>query len=152
MKVYKQKESKKLYERAKKVIPGSPFCQEGGVYGHYSVSVPARGNPIYFSRSDGSRFWDVDGNEYIDYVCAYGPMILGYNHPVVDEAAKEQYVKGNTVSLAAPVMVELAETLVDMVSIADWAFFAKNGADPTNLSVMVARAATGRKKVIVFEG
>jgi len=61
-------------------------------------------------------------------------------------------VKGNTVSLSAPVMAELAEELVDMVSIAEWAFFAKNGADPTNLSVMVARAATGRKKVIVFEG
>jgi len=152
MKVYDQSKSRELFERAKKVIPGSPFCPEGGVYGHYSVSVPARGNPVYFSRSQGSRFWDVDGNEYVDYICAYGPMILGYNHPVVDRAAREQYAKGNTVSLSAPVMVDLAETLVDMVSIADWAFFAKNGADPTNLSVMVARAATGRKKVIVFQG
>lgn len=152
MKIYGQEKSRELLERAKKVIPGSPFCPEGGVYGHYSVSVPASGNPVYFSKSEGSKFWDLDGNEYIDYMCAYGPMILGYNHPAVDEAAREQYVKGNTVSLAAPVMVELAEELVDMVSIADWAFFAKNGADPTNLSVMVARAATGRKKIIVFEG
>ena len=152
MKVYDQKKSREWLERARKVIPGSPFCPEGGVYGHYSVSVPAHGNPVYFTRSEGSRFWDVDGNEYVDYVCAYGPMILGYNHPAVDEAARRQYATGNTVSLSAPVMVELAEELVDMVSIADWAFFAKNGADPTNLSVMVARAATGRKKVIVFQG
>jgi len=152
MKVYDQKESQKLLERAKKVIPGSPLCPDGGMYGHYSVSVPARGNPIYFSRAEGSRFWDVDGNEYVDYMCAYGPMILGYNHEAVDEAARQQYRKGNTVSLASPVMVELAEQLVDMVSIADWAFFAKNGADPTNLAVMVARAATGRKNILMFDG
>ena len=151
MKIFDQGKSQELFDRAKKVIPGSLFCPEGGVYGHYSVSATAPGNPVYFSKSEGSRFWDVDGNEYVDYVCAYGPMILGYNHPAVEEAAREQYVKGNTVSLSAPVMIDLAEELVDMVSIADWAFFAKNGADPTNLSVMVARAATGRKKVIVFE-
>ncbi len=152
MKTFDQSKSRELLDRAKKVIPGTMFCPEGGVYGHYSVSATAPGNPVYFSKSEGSRFWDVDGNEYVDYVCAYGPMILGYNHPAVEEAAREQYVKGNTVSLSAPVMIDLAEELVDMVSIADWAFFAKNGADPTNLSVMVARAATGRKKVIVFEG
>lgn len=152
MRLYEQTESRKFHERAKKVIPGSPLCPEGGMYGHYSVSVPARGNPIYFSRAEGAHFWDVDGNEYIDYMCAYGPMILGYNHPGVDEAARDQYRRGNTVSLAAPVMVELAETLVGMVSIADWAVFAKNGADPTNLAVMVARAETGRKKIVMFEG
>lgn len=152
MKTYRQTKSQKLFERAKKVVPGSPLCPEGGMYGHYSVSVSARGNPIYFSRAKGARFWDVDGNEYVDYMCAYGPMIVGYNHPAVDQAARRQYEKGNTVSLASPVLVELAERLVDMVPIADWAFFAKNGADPTNLSVMVARAATGRKKILKFEG
>ncbi len=152
MKIYRQETSRSLYERAKKVIPGCPFCPEGGMYGHYSTSVSARGNPVYFSTSRGSRFVDVDGNEYIDYMCAYGPMILGYNHPAVDQAAREQYLKGNTVSLASPVMVELAELLVEMVSIADWAFFSKNGADPTNLSVMAARAATGRKKIVAIEG
>ncbi len=152
MELYRQTNSRSLYERAKKVIPGCPVCPDGGMYGHYSTSVWARGNPIYFSRSEGSRFWDVDGNEYIDYMCAYGPMILGYNHPVVDAAAMAQYKKGNTVSLASPVMIELAELLVDMVSIADWAFFSKNGADPTNLSVMVARAATGREKIIAIDG
>ncbi|MFO7962856.1 MAG: aminotransferase class III-fold pyridoxal phosphate-dependent enzyme [Desulfobacterales bacterium] len=152
MEPYRQTQSQSLYERAKKVIPGCPFCPDGGIYGHYSTSVWARGNPVYFSRSEGSRFWDVDGNSYIDYMCAYGPMILGYNHPVVDAAALDQYKKGNTVSLASPVMIELAELLVDMVSIADWAFFSKNGADPTNLSVMTARASTGRKIIVAVEG
>lgn len=152
MKLYNQKKSQTLFERAKKAIPGSPFNPEGGMYGHYSISVSARNNPIYFSKSKGSRFWDVDGNEYVDYMCAYGPMILGYNHPSVDAAAMAQFKNGNTVSLASPVMVELAELLVDMVSIADWAFFSKNGADPTSLSTMVARAATGREKIVAIQG
>jgi glutamate-1-semialdehyde 2,1-aminomutase len=129
-----------MYARAKDVIPG-------GIYGHYGYSVRETG-PTFFSRSEGAHFWDVDGNEYIDYMCAYGPMILGYNHPVVDEAAQAQYRKGNTVSLAAPVMVELAELLVDMVSAADWALFGKNGGDATSLAVMIARAATGREKIV----
>lgn len=152
MKVFEQKESHRWFERASRVVAGSPFCPAGGMYGHYSVSVSARGNPIYFSRARGARFWDVDGNEYVDYVCAYGPMVLGYGHPKVDEAARRQLDKGNTVSLAPAVMVELAERLVEYVTVADWAFFAKNGADATNLAVMVARAATGRKKVVRFRG
>ena len=68
-----------LLERAKEVIPG-------GVFGHYGFSV-REGSPSFFSRAQGARFWDVDDNEYVDLMCAYGPMILGYNHPVVDEAA-----------------------------------------------------------------
>ena len=81
-------------------------------------------------------------------MCAYGPAILGYNHPEVDEAAKSQYDLGNTVSLASPVMVDLATTLVDMVDAADWALFGKNGGDSTNLAVMIARAATGKEKIL----
>jgi len=108
--------------------------------------------PLYFSKAEGSHFVDVDGNKFIDYMCAYGPSILGYNHPVVDAAAKEQVNRGNTVTLSSPVMVELAEKLVELVTIADWAFFAKNGGDVTNLSILVARAATGRKKIIKING
>jgi len=145
MKSYNQDKSQKLYKRAKRVIPG-------GLYGHYRLGLSGPIAPIYFSKSEGAKFWDVDGNPYTDYVCAYGPMILGYNHPKIDEAARKQYEKGNTVSLASPVMVELSEALVELVPIADWAFFAKNGGDTTNLSIMVARAATGRKKIIKING
>ena len=130
--------SDETFERAKAVIPG-------GISGHYGSFVRKNG-PKFFSKSEGSRFWDVDGNEYIDLMCAYGPMVLGYNHPVVNEAALEQLKYGNTVSLASPVMVDLAETLVDMVDAADWAMFSKNGGDATAQSVLIARAATGRKK------
>ncbi len=136
--------SKELYERAKAVIPK-------GLYGHYGFAVTDE-SPLFFQSSSGSRFVDIDGNEYIDWMCAYGPMILGYNHPAVEEAAAKQMQAGNTVSLASPVLVELAEELVDLVSVADWALFGKNGADSTMLAVMVARAATGRKYVVKVDG
>ena len=134
-----------MYDRARAVIPG-------GIFGHYGFSVRKTG-PKFFSKARGAHFWDIDDNEYIDYLCAFGPMILGYNHPLVDEAARNQFQSGNTVSLASPVMVDLAEILVDMVSAADWALFGKNGGDSTALAVMIARAATGRQKVVkVSEG
>ena len=103
---------------------------------------------MFFSRAKGAHFWDIDDNKYIDLMCAYGPAILGYNHPEVDEAAKSQYELGNTVSLASPVMVDLATTLVEMVDAAEWALFGKNGGDSTSLAVMIARAATGKEKIL----
>ena len=96
--------SQALYARAQKVVPG-------GIFGHYGYSVRKDG-PKFFSRAEGAHFWDVDGNEYIDYMCAYGPMILGYRHPAIEAAVEAEQRHGNTVSLAAPIMVELAETLV----------------------------------------
>jgi len=145
MKTYSFDGSMEILNRAKRVVPN-------GIYGHYGLAVSDPPCPVYFSKSRGSRVWDIDDNEFIDYMCAYGPMILGYNHPLIDEAVRQQYEKGNTVCLASPVMVELAETLVDMVTIADWALFAKNGGDATNLASMVAKAATGRKKIVKVGG
>ena len=144
MSSYKTKKSHKLLEKAKQVIPG-------GVFGHYKYAIRDTG-PVFFSRADGAYFWDIDDNKYIDLMCAYGPAILGYNHPEVDEAAKSQSGLGNTVSLASPVMVDLAETLVNMVDAADWALFGKNGGDSTSLAVMIARAATGKEKIIKIRG
>ncbi len=145
MKVYNHDKSKSLFEKSKKVIPG-------GLYGHYALALQGVHCPIYFSKSGGAKFRDIDGNEFIDYMCGYGTMILGYNNPKIDEAARKQYEKGDTVSLVSPVMVELAERPVEMIPVADWALFAKNGADTTNLSTMVARAATGRKKIVRVHG
>ena len=137
--------SRALLERASRVIPG-------GIYGHYGLAMITPETPLYFSKAEGSHFVDVDGNRFIDYMCAYGPSILGYNHPVVDAAAREQVNRGNTVTLSSPVMVELAEKLVELITIADWAFFAKNGGDVTNLATLVAKAATGRKKIVKING
>ena len=143
MERFDTQKSEDLLARAREVIPG-------GVFGHYGTSV-RRPGPKWFSRSDGAYFWDIDDNKYIDYMCAYGPMILGYNHPVVDEAARNQYQAGNTVSVSSPVMVELAELLVETVDAADWALFGKNGGDSTSLAVRIARAATGRTKIVKIQ-
>ena len=140
MSVYKTKKSHQLLEGAKEIIPG-------GVFGHYKYAIRDSG-PVFFSRSQGAHFWDIDDNKYVDLMCAYGPAILGYNHPEVDEAARSQYDLGNTVSLASPIMVDLATTLVEMVDAAEWALFGKNGSDSTNLAVMIARAATGKQKIV----
>ncbi|MEM7019595.1 MAG: aminotransferase class III-fold pyridoxal phosphate-dependent enzyme [Pseudomonadota bacterium] len=145
---YKFAESQALFERSKSVVPGAPNFG----LGHYSIGSTAPAAPIYLDRSEGARFWDVDGNEFIDGMCAYGPMVLGYNNPVVEEAAAKQREQGSCTTLVGPVMVELAETLVDMVPIAEWAIFSKNGADPTNIAAMTARAATGRRKIVKVRG
>lgn len=142
--VYPQSEA--LFARANRVIPN-------GIPGHFNpvVQKPAGTYPYYCDRASGARFWDVDGNEYIDYMCAYGPMILGYANPIVDAAVQAQMAKADTCTLASPVMVQLAEYLVELVPMADWASFAKNGADATNMAVLIARRATGRRKVIAIE-
>jgi len=147
MKTYTYSESHELFKRAAQVIP----C---GIYGHYSPAplIPADAYPFFSTRGEGAHFWDADGNEFIDYMCSYGPMVLGYNHPKVDEAYLAQIKQGNTVTCAPRIMVEFAEYLVDLISVADWAFLAKNGADTTNYAVMVARAATGRDKLIAIQG
>ncbi|NLV46389.1 MAG: aminotransferase class III-fold pyridoxal phosphate-dependent enzyme [Candidatus Hydrogenedentes bacterium] len=147
MKTYTYENSTAWFKRAVKVIP----C---GIYGHFSPApcVPVDAYPFFSEQARGARFWDVDGNEFIDYMCAYGPMVLGYGHPAVDEAYLKQRAESDANSIASPRMVELAEMLVDMIPTADWAFFARNGADVTNMAVMVARSATGRKKIVTVKG
>ena len=141
--------SLEMFKRASKVIPT-------GIYGHLGPAegcfIPSNAYPFFSERAKGAYFWDVDGNKFIDYMCAYGPNILGYNDEDVDAAALKQAALGNCVTSPSSKMVELAELMVDTVAMADWAFFAKNGGDVTSLAVMVARAATGRKKVILIKG
>ena len=138
MTAYTVDKSNALYARAKAVIPG-------GIFGHYGSSVRETA-PKFFSRLRRRALLGCGRNEYIDYMCAFGPMILGYNHPVVDEAVRAQQRLGHAVSLASPVMVDLAERLVEQVAAADWALFGKNGTDSTNLAVMIAAPRPDAKK------
>lgn len=129
--------------RAAQVIPG-------GMFGHMAVNsrtAPAS-YPQFWSAGEGAYAWDVDGNRYADFMCAFGPMLLGYRHPTVEAAAAEQARRGDTLSGPTPRLVELAELLVDTVAHADWAIFAKNGTDATSAAVRVARSATGRRKLL----
>lgn len=147
--IYQTEKSKELFKRAVEVLPM-------GIPGHLgptqSQFIPTSAFPFYAQKAEGSYFWDLDGNKYIDYMCAYGPNVLGYNNKVVDEAAQKQMKQGNCMALPGAVQVELAEKLCNTIEIADWAFFMKNGGDATSFSVMIARAATGRDKIIRVEG
>jgi len=147
--VYTHTKSMEVFERGLKVQPA-------GIPGHLgpvqSQFIPTSAFPLYAERAKDSYFWDLDGNRYIDYMCAYGPNVLGYNNDLVDNAAREQYEKGNCMPLPGRVQVELAELLCDTIKIADWAFFMKNGGDATGFARMIAQAATGRDKVVMVEG
>lgn len=138
--------SRELFERALTVIPG-------GIYGHQNPALLTRGEfPCFFERAEGCRLWDVDGNEFIDFVCAYGPMVVGYGHPEVERAAAEQRARMDTADLPASNVVDLAERLVNLTPGASWAAFAKNGSDVCSWSLAVARQATGRDLVAKVSG
>jgi glutamate-1-semialdehyde 2,1-aminomutase len=135
--------SKALFERAARVIPG-------GIYGHTNpAAVLPLASPYYAARSSGCRYWDVDENEYIDFLCGYGPVILGYQHPEVEAAAEAQRRQGSCFNHPSTAMVELAERLVSLVDFAEWAVFGKNGSDMTTWCLQVAREQTGRKKILM---
>ena len=134
-----------LRARAEAVIPG-------GMYGHQSVRLLPDDYPQFFARARGTRLWDTDGNELIDFMCAYGPNLLGYGEPAVDAAFLRQLDLGDAMTGPGEVMVELAETMTAMVGHAQWAMFCKNGADATLMALMVARAHTRRKGVILAKG
>ncbi|MFW5688358.1 MAG: glutamate-1-semialdehyde 2,1-aminomutase, partial [Spirochaetota bacterium] len=98
-----------LFRRATKVIPG-------GIYGTKSPGFIVPGSyPYYFERGDGCRLWDVDGNEFIDYLCGYGSQILGYGYRPVLEAGFDRLTKGDLLTSPSPIMVELAEELVERI-------------------------------------
>ncbi len=149
MKTYEYPKSREWFARATKVIPSGMYGHLGPAEGNF---IPVTSWPLMGDHAQGSYFWDVDGNRFIDYMCAYGPNVLGYNDPDVDAAAKEQMKKGNLFTSPSYKMVELAELMVDTVASADWAFFAKNGNDVTTGAILVARAATHRKKIVFVNG
>ncbi len=140
--------SREWFKRALKVIPS-------GVYGHLGPGegcfTPVDAFPLFSEKAKGSHFLDVDGNDFIDYMCGYGPNVLGYRDEDVDAAAIAQMAKEDCVTSPSKIMVEFAELLVDTVASAEWAFFCKNGGDTTTLAIMAARAYKARKKIIFFE-
>ncbi len=103
--------------------------------------------PKYIQRGLGSHVWDVDGNEYIDFNAAIGPISLGYCYPAVDEAIREQLQSGITFSLMHPLEVEVSELLQQIIPNAEAVKISKTGADVCSAAIRVARAFTGREKV-----
>lgn len=134
-----------LRERALKVVPS-------GMWGHLHAAKLPGVYPQYFKRGEGGVLWDVDGNRYVDFMCSWGPNLLGHHHPEVEEAVDRQRRDGDCLNGPGEVMVELAELVVETIAHADWALFQKNGTDATTTCVTLARAATGKRKVLVAKG
>jgi glutamate-1-semialdehyde 2,1-aminomutase len=136
-------ESERLYARALGLIPAHTQTLAKG------PTQFVRGfAPIYARRAQGSRLWDVDGNEYLDYSMGVGPISLGYAYPAVDEAICFQLEDGITFSLPHALEVEVAETVRELIPGAESVRFGKTGAEATSAAVRLARAFTGREKVL----
>jgi glutamate-1-semialdehyde 2,1-aminomutase len=134
-----------LRARAARVVPG-------GMWGHQNAAGLPDGYPQFFDSAEGCRIRDVNGREYVDFMCSWGPIILGHRHPAVEAAARDQAARADCQNGPGEAMVELAELLVATIAHADWVQFEKNGTDATTTCVTLARAATGRRKLLVARG
>ena len=136
---------KNWFEEAKRYIPG-------GVNSPVRAFRAVGGNPLFIDRAKGSKIYDVDGREYIDYVGSWGPMILGHAHPEIVSVIKSTAEKG--VSFGAPtrVEVEIAQLISQMVPSIDLVRMVNSGTEATMSAVRLARGYKGRDKIIKFEG
>jgi glutamate-1-semialdehyde 2,1-aminomutase len=132
-----------LYARAAGLIPGATQTLAKGVGQHVRGVAPK-----YLQSGQGAQVVDADGNSYLDMTMGVGPLILGYREPAVDAAIRAQLASGITFSLPHPLEVEVAEQIRDLVPGAERVRFAKNGCDVTTAAVRLARAHTGRDKVL----
>lgn len=138
-------ESERLFERACRVLPGGV---NSPVRAYRAVGIA----PRFLVRADGPRVYDEDGRAYIDYVCSWGPMILGHNHPVIREAVEKAVKDG--LSFGAPTRreVEIAELMVELVPNIEMVRMVNSGTEAVMSAVRLARGATGRDRIIKFEG
>ena len=140
--MYEQRKSKQLSRAARRVIVG-------GAQAHKRASLYAPcPYPAYAVRAKGSKFWDADGNAFIDYLMGFGPILLGHAYPRVDRAAKKQIDSGQIFNVAHPAEIELARTLVRLIPSAEMVTYFISGSAATSGAIKIARAVTGRKKVV----
>src|SRR5437762_2955290 len=135
--------SKQLLERAKKVIPG-------GV----SSNIRARWKPfpLFYSHGRDAHIWDVDGNEYIDYVLARGPLLFGHSPEPILEAVRRQLERGLMYAGQHELEIQVAEKISAIVPCAERVRFSNSGSEAVHMALRLARACTGRAKHIRFEG
>src|SRR5207248_670937 len=131
-----------LVRRARELLPGGQVAAVGTPDGTQRV----------IARGLGSRVWDVDGNEFVDYLLGSGPMILGHAHPAVVEAVAQRMQLGSTFYFPNDAIVDLAEHMVERIPCAEMIQFCTSGAEATHYALRFARAATGRDAVVKFEG
>ena len=137
--------SAQLYEEAVKLMPGginSPVRAMGSI----------GRDPIFLARGEGNRVWDVDGNEYVDWVGSWGPLILGHSDPVVVAAVTAAAERGTSYGAATPGEVDLAAEIADRIGSVEMVRLVNSGTEATMSAIRLARAATGRERVIKFAG
>jgi len=137
--------SRALFERAQQTIPG-------GVNSPVRAFRSVGGTPPFIARGDGARIWDVDGNEYIDYVGSWGPLLLGHRHPAVIRALEEVLAIGTSFGAPTEREVELAELICDAVPSIEMVRLVNSGTEATMSAIRVARGYTGRDLTVKFAG
>ena len=141
----KIEKSEKLFAAAQQVIPG-------GVNSPVRAFRAVGGQPLFIERGQGPYLWDADGNRYIDYVLSYGPLILGHAHPDVGEAIQKAAARGTSYGAPTALETELAELVCDMVPSAEQVRFVNSGTEATMSVLRLARAFTGRDKIVKLQG
>ncbi len=134
-----------LFERAKRLIPG-------GVNSPVRAFKAVGGTPRFVQRAQGAYFWDANGTRYIDYIGSWGPMILGHGHPAVVEAVQKAVMDGFSFGAPTEREVELAEAIISLVPSMDMVRLVSSGTEAAMSAIRLARGATGRSKLIKFEG
>jgi glutamate-1-semialdehyde 2,1-aminomutase len=137
--------SQKLFERAQKAI-------SGGVNSPVRAWRGVGGNPAFIARGEGSHVFDADGNEYIDYVGSWGPLLLGHRHPAILAAIEEALTRGTSFGAPTEQEIELAETIRAMVPSMELIRLVSSGTEATMSALRVARGFTGRDLTVKFEG
>lgn len=141
----KNDNSRLLFEKAQKLIPG-------GVNSPVRACKSVGCDPVFIRRGAGSKVYDVDGNEYVDFVCSWGPMILGHNHPAVVEAIQKALADGTSFGAPTPLEVELAELVIEAMDSVEQVRFVNSGTEATMSAIRLARGYTGKKIVVKFDG
>ncbi|MES2911245.1 MAG: glutamate-1-semialdehyde 2,1-aminomutase [Pseudomonadota bacterium] len=134
-----------LFDRAKKLIPG-------GVNSPVRAFKAVGGTPRFVQRASGAHFWDADGKRYIDYIGSWGPMILGHGHPAVVDAVQKAMLEGFSYGAPTEREIELAEEIVRLVPSIEMLRLVSSGTEAAMSTIRLARGATGRSKIIKFEG
>lgn len=137
--------SRQLFEEARKYIPG-------GVNSPVRAFKSVGGTPLFISRAKGSKIYDADGNEYIDYVGSWGPMILGHSHPNIVRAVREVAEKGTSYGAPTELEIEMAKLVVEAVPSIEKVRFVSSGTEAVMSAIRLARGYTGREKIVKFEG
>jgi len=142
----------KQHDRSRQIFDASRRLMPGGVNSPVRAFQAVGGEPVVFAYGKGPRLWDVDGNEYIDYVCSWGPLILGHAHPSIVEVLQRAAERGTSFGAPTELEAEMARLVVTAVPSIELVRFVNSGTEATMSALRLARAYTGRDRIVKFEG